>query len=148
MKEDFRFYHPIRVRYAEIDGQKIVFNGVYLTYMDVAFTEYLRNLGIILNPKIGHNFDFAVVKTTLEFKKPAYFDEVLNVYCRVPRIGSKSFSVAFEIYREDSTLCLVSNIIYVGFDPAAGRSVEVPAFFRSAIERFEGGLAVEGLQQG
>lgn len=141
MREDFKFFHPIRVRYAEIDGQKIVFNGVYLTYMDVAFTEYLRNLGIILNPKIDHNFDFAVVKTTLEFIKPAYFDEVLDVYCRVPYIGNKSFTVEFEIYKEDFTQMLVASIIYVGFDPATGQGVPVPDFFRQAIERFEGGPA-------
>ncbi len=137
MKEDFKFFHPIRVRYAEIDGQKIVFNGVYLTYMDVAFTEYLRFFGITLNPK-EIEFDFAVVKAVLEYKKPAYFDEVLNVYCRVSSVGNKSFTVDFEIYKEDSTLVLVSSLVYVGFDPATGQGVPVPPEWREAFEKFEG----------
>jgi len=140
LKDNFKFYFPIRVRYSEIDGQKIVFNGVYLTYMDVAFTEYIRKIGITLNNLDGQKFDFAVVKTTLEFKKPAYFDEILEVYCRVSQIGNKSFNVEFEIYKEDSTLVFVSNLIYVGFDPGSGQSVEVPAFFRDAIKGFEGDI--------
>ena len=44
-REAFRFQHRLRVRWAEIDGQSVVFNGNYLTYFDVAVTEYWRALG-------------------------------------------------------------------------------------------------------
>ena len=43
-RDDFRFFHPLRVRWAEVDPQGIVFNGNYLTYADVAITEYFRAL--------------------------------------------------------------------------------------------------------
>ncbi len=44
MLSDYYFSHPIRVRYSEIDGQKIVFNAHYSTYIDVAVTEYFRTV--------------------------------------------------------------------------------------------------------
>ncbi|TXI95887.1 MAG: acyl-CoA thioesterase, partial [Aquabacterium sp.] len=39
---DFTFIHRLRVRWAEVDGQHVVFNGHYLTYLDVAITEFWR----------------------------------------------------------------------------------------------------------
>ena len=41
-REDFRFFFPFRVRYAEVDGQNVVFNAHYLTYFDTSITEYFR----------------------------------------------------------------------------------------------------------
>ncbi len=138
MKNKFNFRHPIRVRYAEIDGQKIVFNGVYLTYMDVAFTEYLRNLGLQFKPGTQQQFDFVAVKTTLEFKSPAYFDEVLEVYCRVARMGNTSFTVEFAIYKENSsTLVLVADMVYVCVDPVKGTKTPLPGFFREKVALWE-----------
>jgi len=46
MKKEFNFLHTLRVRYAEIDGQSIVFNAHYLTYISVAILEYFRNLDL------------------------------------------------------------------------------------------------------
>ena len=45
-RQDFSFFHTLRVRWAEVDMQAIVFNGHYLTYFDVAFTEYWREAGL------------------------------------------------------------------------------------------------------
>jgi acyl-CoA thioester hydrolase len=45
-KSDFAFFNPMRVRWAEVDLQKVVFNGNYLLYFDVSFTEYWRATGL------------------------------------------------------------------------------------------------------
>ena len=45
-RNDFSFFHSLRVRWSEVDPQGIVFNGSYLTYADVATTEYYRHLGV------------------------------------------------------------------------------------------------------
>ena len=45
-RSDFRFFHRLRVRWAEIDMQKIVFNGHYLTYIDTAVTAYWGRLAL------------------------------------------------------------------------------------------------------
>ncbi len=44
-RQEFRFVYRLRVRWAEVDRQGIVFNGHYLTYFDVGITEYYRALG-------------------------------------------------------------------------------------------------------
>jgi hypothetical protein len=45
-RQDFRFSHRMRVRWVEVDMQKIVFNGHYLMYFDTAVTDYWRNLAM------------------------------------------------------------------------------------------------------
>ena len=87
MSEGYRFCHSLRVRYAEIDGQMIVFNSHYLTYLDIGITEYFRSLGMAMIPSEEPIFDFALVKTTLEFKGSGLFDDVLNVYVKVSKLG-------------------------------------------------------------
>ena len=42
MKSDFSFFHPLRVRWSEVDMQKVVFNGNYFNYFDVAVYESWR----------------------------------------------------------------------------------------------------------
>ena len=73
----------------EGDAQGIVFNGAYLDYLEIAQAEYFRNLGFSIYQiaRAGY-FDSAVVKTTIEFKKPARIDQLLDLYTRVVRIGN------------------------------------------------------------
>lgn len=136
MISEFRFYYPIRVRYHEIDGQKIVYNATYLTYMDIALTEYYRNLGI--DVWTGEDFDFALVKSTIEYKKSARLDDVLSVYVRTAKLGNKSFTVQFETVREgsDDLICTVETI-YVSYRAETGESVGIPDGVRKRIQDFE-----------
>ena len=66
----YNFFHTLRVRYAEVDAQGIVFNSHYLTYFDCAITEYYRKIKYNYIDEVKKNKkDFHVVKTTVEFKK-------------------------------------------------------------------------------
>ena len=47
-RDDFRFFHRLRVRWAEVDMQKIVFNAHYLMYFDTAVSDYWRALALPL----------------------------------------------------------------------------------------------------
>ncbi|TCJ16134.1 acyl-CoA thioesterase [Rubrobacter taiwanensis] len=139
MAEPARFYHTLRVRYSEIDGQGIVFNSHYMTYCDVAITEYFRNLGILV---VGDDaFEFALVRATLEFKRPARLDELLDVHVAVPRLGNKSFTARFEIYphedKRPGSPYLEAEIIYVSYCVEEGRAIPVPDRVRERIERYE-----------
>src|SRR5215831_5928430 len=100
MRSDFRFHHDIRVRFADTDLQGIVFNGNYLTYYDVAWTEYFRAIGLTWKDMVESGIDTVLARTTIDFKSPARFDEVLEVYTRVSKIGNTSIVFDFEIYPE------------------------------------------------
>lgn len=136
-RDDFRFRHRLRVRWAEVDKQDIVFNGHYLTYFDVAITEYWRALGIPY-PAITERWgsDLFVVKAGLEYHAPAHYDDQLEVGVRTARIGNSSMCFEIGIFRGDEHL-IAGELIYVNADPVTRKSKPVPAELRALIERFD-----------
>jgi len=139
VKDDYRFYHTLRVRFADTDMQGIVFNGNYLTYYDVAWTEYFRALGLEWKDLLSLGADTVLARTQMEFKAPARFDELLDVYTRVAKIGNTSLTFEFEIYAQgDGRLIGAASSLYVCIDPQSLRPVRVPDALRSRIREFEG----------
>ena len=137
-RDAFRFVHRLRVRWAEVDKQDIVFNGHYLTYFDVAITEYWREMGVAY-PAIVERWgsDLFVVKAGIEYHAPAHFDDVLDIGVRVAQIGNSSLQFGVGIFRADQHL-IGGELIYVNADPVTRKSVRVNDELRTIIERFEG----------
>lgn len=135
--DDFRFHHTLRVRWAEADMQGIVFNGHYLTYADVGITEYFRAMGQTYSGETGVNgSDFFAVRTLLEYRSPARFDELLDVHVRIARLGNSSMQFLIGIYREGELL-VNGEIVYVHADQTSRRPSPIPASFRNAVTGFE-----------
>ena len=129
----------VRVRWMECDAQGIVYNGAYLGYLEIGQAEYYRNLGfaIYIIPQSGY-FDFAVVKSTQEFKAPAKVDEIIELHVRVSKIGNTSLTLNLEIYPEGSARLLTSiETVYVGYDAATESSRPVPDAIRQLVTHFE-----------
>ncbi len=120
-REIFSFFHTLRVRWAEVDPQSIVFNGHYLTYADVAITE---------------GGDFFAIKTVLEYLAPARFDDELNIGIRVARLGRSSLSFAMGIWCGEQALT-AGEVIYVHADSVNRSSSPLPAWLREEILAFE-----------
>ena len=138
MKSDFRFHHNIRVRFADTDLQGIVFNGNYLTYYDVAWTEYFRAVGFTWNDLLALGVDTVLARTSMEFKSPAKFDDVLEVYARVSKLGTTSLTFEFEIYVEgEDRLIGSATSLYVCVDPKTLKSTPVPDLLRERISEIE-----------
>jgi acyl-CoA thioester hydrolase len=136
-RSDFAFSHPLRVRWAEVDRQGIVFNGHYLTYFDVGITEYWRAIGHPYpDALLKHGSDTFAVKATIEYKAPACYDDLLEVRVRVGRIGRTSLQFLLEIHRGETQL-ISGELIYVNSDADTRKPIPVPAFLREAIVRFE-----------
>ena len=121
------------------DAQGIVYNGAYLGYLEIGQAEYYRNLGfaIYLIPQSGY-FDFAVVKSTQEFKSPAKVDQIIELHVRVSKIGNTSLTLNMEIYPEDGDRLLTAiETVYVGYDAATESSKPVPDDIRKLVTHFE-----------
>src|SRR6476619_6140180 len=102
LRSDFRLAHSVRVRWAEVDPQGIVFNAHYLMYFDVAATEYWRELGCVYPAFfLEHDVDTFVVKASLEFHAPARYDDAIEVCMRAAKLGRSSIRMAIEIHRGD-----------------------------------------------
>jgi len=136
-RSDFAFSHPLRVRWAEVDRQGIVFNGHYLTYFDVGITEYWRAIGYPYPDALAQQgSDTFAVKATIEYRAPARYDDLLDVLVRVGRIGRTSLQFLLEIYRDEAQL-IAGELIYVNADAQTREPVPVPDFVRRAIVSFE-----------
>ncbi len=138
MSQYEHFSYPIRVRYSEIDGQKIVFNAHYSTYIDIATTEYFRHvLGDRLQQLADdHLFDPVLRKITIEFIKPAKLDDVLDVFCRVTKLGKSSFELSHEIMRNDELL-VKAEVIQVNYDMKSGKAQGIPWKIKESLSHFE-----------
>lgn len=136
-RSDYTFSHPLRVRWAEVDRQGIVFNGNYLHYFDVGISEYWRAIGYPYpDALLSHGSDMFVKKATVDYHAPAAYDDLLDLCVRVARIGRSSVQFLLEVHRGGE--CLVSGeVIYVNADPGTRKSAPVPAFLRDAMLRFE-----------
>ena len=133
---DFRFRHPLRVRWAEVDMQGIVFNGHYLTYADVGITEYFRALRDVTPNADITGSEFFAVRTLLEYQAPANFDELLDIHVRIARLGNSSLQFIVGIYREQELL-VKGEIVYVYADTDTRRPAPISPAFREAIRAFE-----------
>jgi acyl-CoA thioester hydrolase len=136
-RTDFQFFNRLRVRWAEVDAQGVVFNGNYLLYFDVSMTEYWRAIGYPYpGDLVAMGADQFVKKAMVEYHAAARYDEELDVGVRCARIGRSSLQFLLEVYRDD-TLLTQGELIYVSADPATHKSTAVPEFLRAAIRGFE-----------
>ncbi len=147
-RSDFRFFHRLRVRWAEVDMQKIVFNAHYLMYFDTAIADYWRALALPYEAAMHQlEGDLFVVKATVEFHASARIDDRLDVAMKCSRIGNSSMVFTGAIFRDEQHL-ISGDIVYVFADPVTQTSRTVPAALREVLQGYEAGEAMLQVQTG
>jgi acyl-CoA thioester hydrolase len=136
-RADFGCAHNLRVRWAEVDMQKIVFNGHYLTYIDTAIAEYWREIDLPYPHGYVERYgsDIFLRKATVEYLGPARYDDELTVCCRVAKLGRSSMTFHFEIYRA-ADLLISAELVYVNAD-ASMKAVPLPDDVRARVMKYE-----------
>jgi YbgC/YbaW family acyl-CoA thioester hydrolase len=138
-RTDFRFLDRLRVRWAEIDAQKIVFNGHYLMYFDTAVAGYWRALALPYGQTMEYlGGDLFVRKATLEYEGSARYDDMLDVGIRCGRIGNSSMVFSAAVFRADELL-VSGELVYVFADPQTQSAKPVPQELREVLQSFEAG---------
>ncbi|WP_169570078.1 acyl-CoA thioesterase [Sneathiella limimaris] len=138
-KEDFGFLFEFRVRYSEIDGQGVVFNAHYLTYFDVAITEYFRDMGFdyVAYPK-ETGCDFHLVKSLVNYEKPLLFDTEFQVGCRIAKVGNSSLTFELGVYdKKSDERYATGEIIWVNTDQQSHKTERVPDNIREMIDLYQ-----------
>lgn len=136
-RQDFRFTMPLRVRWAEVDPQGVVFNGNYLTYFDVGMTEYFRELGFPYPDGLApFDSDLYVVRSVIDYHQPAVYDDELEIMVRTGRMGRSSLQLLSEIHRGETHL-ISGELVYVNTDLHESRSKPIPGPLREAIVGYE-----------
>ncbi len=135
---DFPVHHPLRVRYNEIDGQQIVFNGNYLIYADIGVTELFRAMG---EGQPGPYFaqygtDIVVVNAEVDYHASAILDDMLDIAVRVARFGRSSFTIHVALLRGDERLTDMA-LTYAHVEADRSRAVPLPASFIAEVRSFQ-----------
>jgi len=147
-RPEFRFAERLRVRWAEVDMQKIVFNAHYLMYVDTAIAGYWRALALPYQDSMHVlGGDLFVRKATLEYHASARYDDQIEVGIRCQRIGNSSMLLRGAVFR-DSALLVHGDLVYVFADPVAQTSRPVPPLLREVLEAFERGEAMFEVEVG
>ncbi len=142
-REDYKCAHRLRVRWAEVDMQGIVFNGHYLTYLDTAIADYWRAVGLPYPHGYVERYgnDMYLRKAEVDYLGSARYDDALDVLCRAAKLGRTSIGFRFEIHRaqpEPSAAPLITaQLVYVNADPATMTPAPLPAALRELITGYE-----------
>jgi acyl-CoA thioester hydrolase len=131
----FKYSALARVWFSDTDAQGVVYYGRYLPYFDHARTEYHRHLGELVTP----GREFVMRASSVDYHAPARFDDLIEAFVRISRIGRSSMTYECAAYRlPDDTLMVTAQQTLVLIDVEGRTPVPVPNDVRSAIRAFEG----------
>jgi acyl-CoA thioester hydrolase len=133
----FKYSSLTRVGFSDTDAQGIVYYGRYLPYFDSARVEYHRHLDM-LELRAGES-EFVMRANTIEYHAPARFDDLIEVFIRVSRLGRTSATYECAAYRaEDDVLMVTAHQTLVLVDLAERRACPIPDSYRELVAAFEG----------
>ena len=136
-KPPFKYSSLTRVGFSDTDAQGIVYYGRYLPYFDSARVEYHRHLELLRTAP--QEREFVMRANTIEYHAPARFDDLIEVFIRVARIGRTSVTYECAAYRvEDDALMVTATQTLVLVDLDERRACEIPGSYGDQIAAFEG----------
>lgn len=137
----FAFSTRFKVRYAEIDGQKIVFNSRYLEYADVAVSEFWAWTGIA--DALGdewHGAEFNVRHAELDYRSSFRLGDEVEAFVALERIGTSSITKRFELVNPATgILACAITMVSVHVDLASRRPAPLTPAIRAYLEQLPRG---------
>jgi acyl-CoA thioester hydrolase len=136
---EFRFFHPVEVRYGDLDPQGHLNNAKYLTYFETARINYFVHLGLFTPGQSFMEVGVIMAEARVTFLKPVQFGMSLKVGVRIGKIRNKSMTVEQNIVNAETNEVLATGqVILVAFDYHTNTTRPVPDEMREAITSFEG----------
>ena len=138
------FCYLLRVRYSEYDAQKVVFNGRYTEYVDIAVNEFTRVIWDDYNSLLEAGIDNQVVNLNMSWKAPAHFDEVIAITVKPIKVGNTSYTLQVDFYNHESSKVLVSaEIVYVMISTDRHEKMQVSKEMRKQFEEGAKGIIID-----
>jgi acyl-CoA thioester hydrolase len=139
-KPPFKFSAFTRVGFSDTDAQGIVYYGRYLPYFDLARVEYLRHLALLrLEAGIDDPHEFVMRASGVEYFAPARFDDLIEIFVRLSRIGrtSATFECAAHLASDDRLMVTArQTLVLVDLDER--KAAGIPESYRARVQEFEG----------
>ena len=133
------FSYNFRIRYSEVDAQKIVYNSHYLTFLDVSIFEFFDAIGFNQEEYIKEtNNEFHTVRAVVEYKAPATLGDTIEVLTRIKKIGNSSITFQQEIYlHESDKLLATGEIVWVNTNQEEMVPITVPDYLRQLLKDYQ-----------
>jgi len=116
----------LRVRYAETDQMGVVYHGNYAQYFEMGRVEWLRNQGVSYKELEQSGVMLPVVSLSMNYKKPAYYDDELTVVTKLKFLGGVKIEFDYEILNQHGELLTTANSVLVFVDMNSKRPISVP----------------------
>jgi acyl-CoA thioester hydrolase len=132
-------YHQIqfRVRYSETDQMRVVYHGNYAQYFEIGRVEWLRNKGVSYKWMEENGVMLPVVSLTMNYKKPARYDELLTLKTILKKMSSVKIEFDYELYNEKEELLTTGNSILVFVDMKTGKPMAPPIYISDLLNTIE-----------
>ena len=140
----FNFYHPIEVRYGDLDPQGHVNNAKHLTYFEQARVAYTIELGLFTKDQSFMEIGIILADVHITYFEPVYFGQNIKVGVHVSRLGKKSMTWEQNIEDADTDKILAKGeVVLVAYDYREEKTIPIPQDWREKISVFEGLSVVE-----
>lgn len=130
MKE---YQFSVRVRYAETDQMGVVYHGNYAQYFEMGRVEWLRNMGVSYKWMEENGIMLPVVSLTINYKKPARYDDLLTVKTIFKSQTSVKIEFDYEIYNEKQELLTTGYSMLVFVDMKTGKPTVPPSYVMNKL---------------
>ncbi len=135
---DFRFYHPVEIRYGDLDPQGHVNNAKHLTYFEQARIAYLIELGLFTNNQSFMEIGVILADVHIAYHEPVYFGQKIKVGVHVSKLGGKSMTWEQNIVDAETGKVLAKGeVIMVTYDYKEEKTIPIPQEWREKISQFE-----------
>jgi acyl-CoA thioester hydrolase len=136
---DFHFYHPIEVRYGDLDPQGHVNNAKHLTYFEQARIAYMIELGLFTKDQSFMEIGIILADVHITYLEPVYFGQKIKVGVHVVKLGNKSMTWEQQIVdAETGKLLSKGEVVMVTYDYRSNQTIPIPQEWREKIRTFEG----------
>ena len=127
----------VRVRYSETDQMGVVYHGNYIPYFEIGRVEWLRNKGVSYKTMEENGIALPIVSMTLNYKKPARYDELLTVKTKFKSQTSVKIEFDCEIWNKQNELLTTAYFILVFVDVKIGKPIAPPEYIKTLLKELE-----------
>ncbi|MEE8340487.1 MAG: thioesterase family protein [Candidatus Neomarinimicrobiota bacterium] len=128
------YVYKTRIYYRDVDKMGIVYYTRYLEYFEAARTELLRSIGFDVTKIEQMGYFLPVIACHCNYKKPAKFDDRLNIITKIKQLPRSSMKIEYEVFNSEKML-LVDGYTIHSFVNSNGNAVKPPKIL---IEKLRG----------
>ena len=122
--------HTITIvpRYCETDQAGVIHHSVYPIYFEMGRTELLRVNGLAYKDLEREGFYMVVAELHLKYRRPAYYDETLELVTECTKITAAKIEHSYKLIRPGVGLLLVEGSSILACVDDKGKPHRVPEF--------------------